>query len=329
MLSPNKNFQGLLFIVALFISAPSHAKIVEHAHLKEKLQQAACQQEKWTTEKLWKIGFTKTQVAMGTVSFKGALNLQKLRVFIEKKAHHKSHNAFTFGRCPNKTAWYATFPSPMRVTQSAQRIEFHLKGMNKYCRSAAVYFASQNGGRARKLATTKFKPAPTSLIINTAFLPAGSLSFNCRPRTKTISTVLWELIPVHDAGHTKLPFDHLLKETNTAIALTTWINAVRRENLMAPLKPTQSMVRDTLLKNPTINHFKSNVDKAAKILKRKGKRFIGENRVIGDNHEDMAWMLWNSPSHRSLLLNTNATHFDVGTRPLGQETLAIIMLEAH
>jgi hypothetical protein len=75
----------------------------------------------------------------------------------------------------------------------------------------------------------------------------------------------------------------------------------------------------------SLSHDRLLLKKTAALLEDTAKlRLIGEDRVKGKDAHAMAWLWWNSPRHRSLILNTEATAAGLAARGLGEEQLAVL-----
>ena len=125
---------------------------------------------------------------------------------------------------------------------------------------------------------------------------------------------LWALIPIKNAAQAAVP--RLALASKDSEELIPWIQAIRKLHKLAPLQTTNPLLRrfaTQLLSDFSIRHPRPLLLQARQQLLTKHIKIIGENRVKANSLEEMAWLLWNSPSHRSLLLNKDATAlgFDV------------------
>ena len=73
-----------------------------------------------------------------------------------------------------------------------------------------------------------------------------------------------------------------------------------------------------------ITHDRSLLKKVGEDLKAKKTKLLGENRVAAPTTERLAWLLWNSPSHRSLLLHKNASVIGIHESIAQGERFAVI-----
>ena len=53
--------------------------------------------------------------------------------------------------------------------------------------------------------------------------------------------------------------------------------------------------------------------------------FVGEDRARAADLSRVAWLLWNSPRHRALLLDKSATHAGIAIKEVRGEMLAVVV----
>jgi hypothetical protein len=63
-----------------------------------------------------------------------------------------------------------------------------------------------------------------------------------------------------------------------------------------------------------------------RLLAKRKINILGENRVKATTNEQMAWLLWFSPTHRQLLLHKKATALGFDVARLQHEKLLVLVL---
>lgn len=111
------------------------------------------------------------------------------------------------------------------------------------------------------------------------------------------------------------------------LQLMSWINAVRRAESLKPVvfKNSLNDEASVLAIDPTLTHNRAMLRKVGDSLDAGNVRLIGEDRVKGRTAEVMAWLLWNSPRHRALLLDKSATVAGLAVKDLRDETLVVLV----
>ncbi len=132
----------------------------------------------------------------------------------------------------------------------------------------------------------------------------GVVSVTCWPLDRNKGPELWYLMPVG-----KGPYRGVLNVEALERGLFTWINSVRQREGQAPLKVgvlTPKQIKS--LAATGLVHQREILLSLKQEFEQKGFSFVGEDRVIGRSLPEKAWLLWNSPRHRDLLLHPEATH---------------------
>ena len=125
----------------------------------------------------------------------------------------------------------------------------------------------------------------------------------------------------------EVPFIELLNSQDIA-SFNDWINTVRLQAGLNLLKDDNIHLQASskrLAKRMTVRHDRRQLRQERKTLSEHELELLGENRVEGVSYEEMAWLLWNSPRHRNLLLNPKATHVSIGDKVKNQRSLAVLV----
>ena len=163
--------------------------------------------------------------------------------------------------------------------------------------------------------TLTIKSRNQDVRIDDGLLDNGSISITCYPQyAKNLGPELWYLLPVKAGPSTEPPGMAALVEAegNYAPAIQRWINGMRTAARLPALAEVGTMDhghdidQDLLALNESIHHDTQHLKSVESMIRKSGGIFIGENRVKGQDLSEMAWLLWNSPRHRDLLLSARA-----------------------
>ncbi len=246
---------------------------------------------------------------------------------LDRKAHAlaltRGYLGFASGLCPDGTGWAATTPSPAPLTVENDGKITLPRTLDAACESYRVDFAASSGGPPTTLG------APHTVA--TAKLGDGVLSVTCQPpKPRFQGPVLWFLVPVGKGPAAELPAAAALADDRQPLParLMSWVNAMRRAESLKALvfKKEMSEEAGVLGIDPTLTHNRAMLRKVGESLEANNVRLIGEDRVKARTAEAMAWLLWNSPRHRELLLDKAATVAGIATKDTRGETLAVLVI---
>ncbi len=240
----------------------------------------------------------------------------------------ENHRGYAYGRCRNGRFWIATTPAPVKLKRKGQAFEVRIKNLTPHCRDYRLDFAAAEFGFSRRVFNSKYTRPKASLLIDPTLLDSGALSFTCYPTGKTYGAQAWYMIPAKD-GPKKEP---ILKQSLMAPGpskLVNWINSVRSIHGLQPLdhgnKVIQKASQVLVANNTTTKHIKTNMRGIRHSLDQLGGRFLGENRVQSQSDMEAAWMLWNSPRHRHLLLLRKANNINIIKKKTRQSQLSVLV----
>lgn len=249
---------------------------------------------------------------------------------VKRDAQNLSHPSYAWGRCANGDAWSITAPAPMlAVKVDTAAVTFDYRPVGAYCKNLSVQYAAHNGMSADlndKLTVNKDLQAKVPLL----GLAPGTLSLSCTQFSDaTRGTELWYLIPVGPLS-AKPPVIIDDKAKSPRDALVTWVNRLREMSKMPSLlsnNDTANAAAIKLTESQILAHNRTQLRAIAAELQTAKLQLIGEDRVVATNIGAMAWLLWNSPGHRTLLLDKKADQLAVHVTQVGRdELLAVFVL---
>ena len=232
-------------------------------------------------------------------------------------AERASHNGFDYGLCPAQSSgWVITSPAAGDFVQrkNPQSILLSWSAVRPYCQEAHIDYVAAASGRARNLLVLTHADLSREIKLDATLLADGTISVTCYPLYgKNLGPELWYLVPVKEGPPAVTPGSETLAQTEALYAptLLRWINELRASAGVAAVSPlanshARRLDRRLLAQNDSIHHDIQHLKSVQTMLQRSGGAFIGEDRVKGQDLSEMAWLLWNSPRHRDLLLNTKA-----------------------
>lgn len=286
-------------------------------------------------KELWKAGYYDAQIEINLLTPKKKITFPNLELHKLAKLSANKHHHFGFkvGKCyKSNKIWLITTPSPspyLKVDKESIQLDF--EKIAPYCQKVRIDYAEDEIEKPRKLFSEKNVIDQKNIKVALKYLNPGVVSVTCTPKLpKWLGPQLWFLFPVKGGPSQYVPFSEILdeKQKNQQDPLVAWINKLRQTKKLPTLNYDQASLKEIAtkaLKNKYIKHDRRSLRKINAFLKRNKGRLIGENRVKGDSHQKMAWLLWNSPRHRSLLLNSKATHLTIIRDSLKNEKIAILV----
>ncbi|MBP6218713.1 MAG: hypothetical protein KA436_09015 [Oligoflexales bacterium] len=287
--------------------------------------------------------------------------LQKMAVQHKKR----SYNGLAMGFCPSakgrkKSAWVAYTPAPTPVVLAEHQI-FLPKEVPKYCRSIVAYTAQRDRGRAEKIDLET-----RTAVIDLPKSFEGTLSYTCQSAEKNgLLPKLWYLIPIGE-GPREIPplWEQAMRRTRESSeeTLFRWMELIRQREGLLPLPSPSTFQKeidlssnqdrfpglDSLLremvfpvdfsesfflrKEPTkevIDHDTQAIKKLKQYFESQKAQLLGEERSVGRDFKEMAWLLWNSPRHRNLLLHPKANFMAAKITKLDDQRTLLILIFAR
>lgn len=265
---------------------------------------------------------------------------------------HPGIRAFSFGECPqlkgkskqSRKAWLALFPARHSAEINAKR-QLAVT-VDDECATLSANFAGTDG-RMKKLVPKNHGnwPLPEAdgvVSVTCGFDSArGPKQDNTKPEKtnqnkRSRGPELWYTVPTGRGPNLTVPHQNVLTG-NSKIrvlsdeneALVKWINRIRGDLGLKPIVKLQLDGQSELLQNPTQLHDRKVLQRMNQVANKKNLGLTGEDRAVGSNLTDVAWLLWNSPRHRELLMNNRATHAVVASKktpPPAQQLILSLML---
>ena len=242
-------------------------------------------------------------------------------------ARVRRYLGYAAGLCKDGSGWALALPAPAPLVIDAKGKISIPKVIASLCESFRVDFAPAGGGAPRELGSI--------LSVEPKGLGDGVLGVTCQPpRPRFQGPVLWYLAPIGRGPENAVPAAAALAAAagqdpaaGQAARLMSWVNAIRRAETLRPLafKKEINEEASVLAIDPTLMHDRAMLKKVGASLEDVNVRLVGEDRVKGQSVDAMAWLLWNSPRHRDLLLNKTATSAGIAMRTQGGQTLAILV----
>ena len=236
-----------------------------------------------------------------------------LKNFSKSLAKKNRHHGIAYGSCNNKKAWIASLPAPYPLQFNKKILNLKKVQNSGICKKILINYASQKKGNAYKIKTKKsgiYRVKRQNLMI----------SINCVPKKpKWVGAQPWFLFPSEKIPE-RSPFNFL--KGDKVNNLLSWINKIRRKEHLNPLRYAQSntvkLALQTLSQSQNIIHDRKLLFQMKKVLKKKSWTLLGENRAISTSLDQLTWLLWYSPRHRSLLLSKKANfiYFDLDQSPV-------------
>ncbi|MFW7380294.1 MAG: CAP domain-containing protein [Oligoflexus sp.] len=315
-----------------FLSAPTLAQTAARYRpdLAAILAQHFCNQKVDTSHpsKLWRYEFYDFDLLTYHIQAQTEQRLSSRQV--QKAAFHLAarnrHAGYAFAVCSERAAWIATTPSPNKtLNRTTEALQISLDSMKQRCRSLTIDHASNHSSKIRRILQHQLQgDNSTSLQINHHLLSSGFLSLTCLPKQQELGPLTWAMFPI------QYQFSERADPPQTLPEILSWINQQRQQDGLLPVEASQTLLHQAAASlsrhNQSVHHFRPQLKKIRDHLQSQQIRLIGENRVRAGEPALLSWLLWNSPRHRSLLLNRKATHIGMHLQQLGDEQLLVILL---
>jgi hypothetical protein len=252
------------------------------------------------------------------------LDLDAAKMRARSIARVKRYTGYAAGQCADGSAWAAAFPAPTTIKFENQSIKLPISALQKQCSDWSVDLATSSA----------VERLPASATIKVAKEKSGMMSVTCQPRRpRWQGPVVWYLIPVGQGPGGQVPHADMLSLNSGAPAsivatrLRSWVNAVRGDAKLAPVTVHSHLDAEAelLAIDTSVAHDRLLLKRIANGLPAHDLRLIGEDRARAADLQRVAWLLWNSPRHRALLLDPDATHSGIAIKDVRGEMLAVIL----
>ena len=327
-----KNSIMVFFLVSGWAQAQPSSSIQFRNDLYDALSTLVCSKESSPTmQDLWNIGIFDAGLKVYQLKPALAPNTQdRLNRLGRELAQNNNHRGFLWGQCSAQRHFIATTPSPQNFTVKKGRFNLNTDTIRHHCHRMRIDYAHAFLTKPRKILSMETKKLPKQISLDLNLLDRGTLGITCKPKVpQWQGTELWALFPV-GLGPLEKPIQFDFLKTDQSIQhLSRWVNHVRTAMNLKRLSKgsikVEELAKPLIQKNQTIMHNRRQLKQISKKFKKINGRFLGENRVKSRDTAEMAWLLWNSPRHRSLLLSKKATHLTTLARKIKDEDLAVLV----
>ncbi len=236
---------------------------------------------------------------------KKVLRKDYLNKLLDKKSHDGFYgHAFVSCEDENTILFVTRSPSSLEIKDSNVTVP---RSIQDLCSEIDLRYIDSLHGLSQKLMFRKKLKLP---------LGNGVFSLSCLPKEHVLwGFETWFLIPVGKGAEDKVPeFQFQKTEDNSKERMQGWLNMIRKREGRSSVDFNNSVLREVAQNfgvKGSIEHEKSMKVRMQKLALHSELRLVGENRVQGRSLHELAWLLWNSPRHRDLLLSQVST--SVGT----------------
>ncbi|HET9238393.1 MAG TPA: hypothetical protein VFO10_14120 [Oligoflexus sp.] len=321
------------FLFLLLMSSNALWAQTLRSDLQATLPQLLCKQARSipTTRELWQHNFFETQLDAAWIRSADAsvpLVADDIGALAREQALAKKHQGYAYGLCSSEEAWILSSPSRSALSQwTAEGLKIDLKAMQGYCGKVALHYAKVSGDLPKELMKIK-SGAEDTLVLHPELLEPGTIGLTCYPAKAGKGPELWSLVPIHNAKTEAIPFFASHHREGTE-GLIQWIQDIRKAQGLPLLKTEIPLLRNfakQLVAEPSIRHPHAKLMAQKRLLAKKKINILGENRVKATTNEEMAWLLWYSPTHRRLLLHKSASALGFDVARLPHEKLLVLVL---
>lgn len=264
--------------------------------LRAKLGPVLCSQKEITPQIAWSMGVYDAEVSgkYFTARKLSDANISSLAV---KHAASTGSFGHSYGKCKNGIFWMISVSSPYSLKNFLKNPDF--------CDRSTILFAEN--GVSQPFEVDLSKPLPKK---------KGMLGIYC---LKGTTKKTFFLKPVQSPPTNSIPekldgeFQSLDK-----VGFIKWLNKVRAK-LKLDVVANKDLLRSLTdpLQNTNVQHNLEGLARLSQQLKVQGFEFIGENRVLAADAQQLLWQLWYSPLHRKLLLDARVRYFHFDLKRTG------------
>jgi hypothetical protein len=283
-------------------------------------------------QELWQKNLFETQLDAAWIrsaDVRQPLLIQDLAKVALEQAKAKRHLGFAYGLCSTHEAWILSSPAAAPLSQwTSEGLKFDLKSTRAHCEKVALHYAGALKGRPKDIIKIK-STDEDSLLVHPALLEPGTIGLTCYPADKkNQGPELWSLLPIHNVKAAGIPHFSTQHHEGTN-GLIQWIQLIREAEGLKVLQTEIPLLRkfaNQLAAESSIRHPHAQLMAQKRLLAKKKINILGENRVKATTNEQMAWLLWYSPTHRQLLLHKSATALGFDMARLQHEKLLVLVL---
>lgn len=238
----------------------------------------------------------------------------------------RSLAGYSYGLCEGgQRGWIAVVPAPTALKLGQDQWTLPQTDLERLCSSYRVDFAARQVDAVRGLKQLVIFGS----TVNTKDLGDGTVSLTCQPRTpRWQGPVLWYLAPVGKGPETTPPDGESIAAATSTTALVPWLQRLRASQGLPPMAASEALneAAANLAADGSLVHNRQLLQQAEAAVKTKNIDLLGEDRVRAHDTASMAWLLWNSPRHRQLLLNKDANVVGIASRAIDDDQLAVLVI---
>lgn len=248
----------------------------------------------------WKVGVLDSQIRVGLYSYSGQILDKTVQALAKKQMKIGQHRGFYYGKCSNSHFYIVTTPSP--VDPHSSKLEDNLRSE---CMSYNVSRSLEGGlSEIVSLPIKRLKSSSSSIV--------------CRLRN---SDQEWFLFP---------PLE--ISQNSSTQNLVGWLNHQRNIHKLNELHEHKalSLVAKRLIANSGPIHDRLLIKKLytdlVKVPDFGEIKFLLEDRVAGKTLGEIQDLLWWSPKHRDLLLNSKSKRVGLAENRTGNQFFYSIVI---
>jgi hypothetical protein len=276
---------------------------------------------KWRLDDLQNAGFHLANVSLVYLATTGREpEADVVRQRAREEAQKNNHLGYSTGKCSGQSKnrhqyWMMTTASPLLLDLShlSQTSDGVLKSLSDvHCRQLQIQGIGFNDNVA-----TQFHLSEFPLQGPSAQKEWEVFGVYCFPKSTDYGPVLWALLPTPKSGALQQSSQTASSTPDADPSLTreslhSWINQKRSERHLRELALIDERKIIDLVQSQQhkegVKHLRPRLQSQRTALLRAGYHFLGENRVQADSLGEATHLLWQSPAHRSLVLNDEANH---------------------
>ncbi len=284
-----------------------------------------------STRELWQHGIYETQLDAAWIRSADAklpLIADDLATIAQDQAQAKQHRAYAYGLCSGTEGWILSLPSRAPLVQwTAEGLKIDITAMQERCGKVGLHYAKMRGDRPKEILKIKSTDEET-IVVHPELLEPGTIGLTCYPADSRQGPELWSLLPIHKAKTETIP--HFAAQHSDGMSgIIQWIQDIRQAQGLPLLQTEVPLLRNfakQLVADTSIRHPHAKLMAQKRLLAKKKIDILGENRVKATTNEQMAWLLWYSPTHRQLLLHKSASALGFDLARLQHEKLLVLVL---
>ena len=268
----------LAVLICIMLPAKAPGDIFSFRKDLETLKEIPCQDP--SSYDFWKVGVFDSQIRVGLYKSRGQILEKAIHELAKKQMETEQHRGFYTGKCSNSHFYIVTTPSPVDPYSSKL-----VDNLRSECISYQV-------SRSLEAGLSEIVSLPIKR------LKSGSSSIVCRLRN---SEQEWFLFP---------PLE--ISQKSSTQNLPDWLNHQRSIHKLSELHEHSSLnlIAKRLIANSGPLHdrlsIKMHYADLVKVPDFDQSKFLLEDRVAGKTLGEIQDLLWWSPKHRDLLLNSKA-----------------------